>query len=109
MLIRWYHDKEELEDFEQDGDVNQEAPSDENELGSISGDDGLLRNEESNMQSTATSKFEDFRHSKQTGFDDVDFDNNADDDILDNGKSNIKVCALFILTIQIVYCHQLNL
>ena len=109
MLIRWYHDKEELEDFEQDGDVNQEAPSDENELGSTSGNDGLLRNEESNMHSAATSEFEDFGHSEQKGFDDVDFDNNANDYILDNGKSNIKVCELIILMIQNVYCHQLNL
>lgn len=42
------------------------------------------------MQSTATSDFEDFRQSEQTGFDDMDIDNGAEDDIPDNG-SNKKV------------------
>lgn len=43
------------------------------------------------MQSAATSDFEDFRQSEQTDFDNMDIDDGAEDDILDNG-SNKKVC-----------------
>ena len=45
------------------------------------------------MRSTATSEFdEDFGRSEQTGFDhDMDIDNEADDEDLDNGRSNKKV------------------
>ena len=53
------------------------------------------------MRSAATSEFdEDFGQSEQTCFDDMDIDNNADDENLDNGR---KVCtfSLVIITIQV--------
>ena len=47
------------------------------------------------MCSAATSEFdEDFRQSKQTGFDDMDIDNDADEEILNNGKSNKRYIHL---------------
>ena len=61
------------------------------------------------MRSAATSEFdEDFGQSEQMGFDDMDIDNDADDENIDNGKGNRKVytSSPLNITIQNVYCHQ---
>lgn len=60
------------------------------------------------MRSAATSEFDDdFGQSEQTGFDDMDIDNDADSDDgnLDNGKGNRKVhtSSLLFITIRNVY------
>jgi hypothetical protein len=65
------------------------------------------------MRSAATSEFEDFGQgdasvSEQTGFDDLDIDNDAaDDEDLGKGSSNKKVhtFSMLIITIQSVYCY----
>lgn len=73
----------------------------------------LVGNDESTMRSAATSEFNnDFGQSEQTGFDDMDIDNDdANNGNLDNGKSNRKVhtSSLLFIMIQNVYYHQLNL
>ena len=63
------------------------------------------------MRSAATSEFdEDFGHSEQMGFDDMDIDNDADEENLDNDKSNRKVLSSSPIThYNDTYCHQLNL
>lgn len=52
------------------------------------------------MRSAATSEFENFGQSEQTGFGDMDIDNDADDENLDNGRSNRKGKVCYVLT-----CH----
>lgn len=51
------------------------------------------------MRSVATSEFEDCGQpeSEQTGLDDMEIDNDADDEKLDDGRSNKKVCTTFSL------------
>ena len=60
----------------------------------------LSKNKESNVCSTATSEFDEFGQSEQTGFKDDNDD--ANNEILDNHKGNRKVYTslLLILTIQ---------